>query len=156
MNFKFYPLRALLFALLLFGFKAQLQAQADFLFVKSAFNNSAGGGGGTALVGNLITYTIEITNQTTQNFVASKLYDNIPYGVAYMPGTTKLNTVSVPDVSGKMPYSGSGGYINSPSYGIGILAPNAKATITFQVKVTANGGKIFNNATIDATQNGVA
>ncbi|MCS3796787.1 T9SS type A sorting domain-containing protein [Niastella sp. OAS944] len=156
MNFKFYPLRALLFTLLLFGFKANLQAQADFLFTKGAFNNSSGSGGATALVGNLITYTIRITNQTTQNFVASKLYDNIPYGVAYMPGTTTLNGAGVPDVSGKMPYAGSGGYINSPTYGIGILAPGAEAIVTFQVKVTANGGKIFNNATIDATQNGVA
>lgn len=156
MNFNFYPLRALLFSLLLFGFKANLQAQADFLFTKSVRNISSGGGGGTALVGQKLEYTIKITNQTTQNFVASKLYDNIPYGVAYRPGTTTLNGAAVPDVSGKMPYAGSGGYINSPTYGIGILAPGAEAVIIFEVLVTANGGKIFNNATIDATQNGVA
>lgn len=156
MNFKFYPLRALLFSLLLFGFKAQLQAQADFLFTKSVRNITSGGGGGTALVGQKLEYTIKITNQTAQNFVASKLYDNIPYGVAYRPGTTKLNGVSVPDVSGKMPYAGSGGYINSDHYGVGILAPGAEAVIIFEVLVTANGGKIFNNATIDATQNGAA
>src|SRR5690349_15883205 len=119
MNFKFYPLRALLFSLLLFGFKAQLQAQADFIFTKSVRNISSGGSGGSALVGNTLTYTIKITNQTTQNFVASKLYDNVPYGVNYLTGTTKLNGAVVPDVSGKMPYSGSGGYINSPSYGVG-------------------------------------
>src|SRR5689334_7883520 len=134
MNFKFYPLRALLFSLLLFGTKAQLHAQADFLFTKSVFNNSSGGGGGTALVGNILTYTIEVTNQTTSNFVASRMYDNIPYGVTYLLGTTKLNNVTVPDVSGKMPYSGSGGYVNSPTYGSGILAPNAKAIVEFQVR----------------------
>jgi uncharacterized repeat protein (TIGR01451 family) len=156
MNFKFYPLRALLFSLLLFGFKAQLQAQADFLFTKSVRNTSTGGGGGSALAGDTLTYTIRITNLTSQNFVASKLYDNVPYGVSYNVGSTKLNNVTVPDISGKMPYSGSGSYINSPSYGIGILAPGAEAVIVFSVKVTANGGKIFNNATIDATQNGEA
>lgn len=157
MNFKFYPLRAMLFTLLLFGFKASLHAQADFLFTKAVRNTSSGGSGGTALVTNILTYTIEITNLTSQNFVASKLYDNVPYGVSYIAGSTRLNTSTVvPDVAGKMPFSGSGGYINSPTYGTGILAPGSTAIIEFQVRVTANGGKIFNNATIDATKNGVA
>jgi uncharacterized repeat protein (TIGR01451 family) len=156
MNFKFYPLRALLLTLLLFGFKARTQAQAVFDFVKEVENFSTGGDGTTASVGNILIYTITIRNLTAQNFVASKLYDNVPAGVTYVPGSTRLNGNVVADVSGKMPYSGSGGYINSPTYGSGILAPNSTATIIFRVIVSANGGVVFNNATIDATQSGVA
>lgn len=156
MNLKFYPLKALLLCLLLLGFKARTQAQAVLDFVKTVENFSTGGDGTTASVGNILIYTISIRNLTTQNFVASKLYDNIPAGVAYITGSTTLNGAAVADNSGVMPYAGNGGYINSPTYGSGILAPNVTATIIFRVRVTANGGVIFNNATIDATQGGVA
>jgi uncharacterized repeat protein (TIGR01451 family) len=157
MNLKFYPLRAMLLTLLLFGFKARTQAQAVLDFIKYEENISTGGDGTTAMVGNIIQYTLTVKNLTAQNFVASKLYDNIPAGVSYITGSTTLNTAAVADKSGGiMPYSGSGAYINSPTFGAGILAPGATATIKFKVKVTANGGIIFNNATIDATQGAVA
>lgn len=156
MNLKFYPLKALLLCLLLLGFKARTQAQAVLDFVKTVENFSTGGDGTTASVGNILIYTISIRNLTAQNFVASRLYDNIPAGVAYITNSTTLNGAAVPDNSGVMPYAVSGGYINSPTYGSGFLAPNVTATIIFRVRVTANGGVIFNNATIDATQGGVA
>jgi uncharacterized repeat protein (TIGR01451 family) len=154
MNFKFYPLRALLFTLLLFGFKA-MQAQ-DILFAKTVENFSTGGDGTTAGVGDELIYTITITNLTAQNFVASKMYDNIPAGVSYKANSTTMNGAPFADVSGRMPFAASGGYVRSPTYGVGILAPNVTCTVIFRVIVTANGGSIFNNATIDATKNGVA
>ncbi len=156
MNFKFYPLRALLLSLLLFGFKAGTQAQAVLDFVKTVENITNGGDGTTATQGEVLQYTITITNLTTQNFIASRLYDNVPAGVLYVAGSTTLNGAAVADNAGKMPYSASGAYVRSPTYGSGILAPNATATVIFRVQVTANGGSIFNNATIDATQNSVA
>jgi uncharacterized repeat protein (TIGR01451 family) len=156
MNFKFYPLRALLLALLLLGFKARTQAQAVLQFTKSVANPSVGGDGTTAAINNILVYTITVKNLTSQNFVAAKVYDNVPSGVSYIAGSTTLNGVAVPDNSGAMPYSGSGSLVNSPTFGPGILAPNNVATIIFQVKVTANGGQVFNNATIDATQNAVS
>lgn len=155
MNFKFYPLRALLLSLLLFGFKARMQAQ-DILFAKRVENYTAASDGSTANVGDELIYYIDITNLTTTNFVASKLYDNIPAGVSYIANSTKMNGAAIADVSGRMPFSASGSYVRSNGYGIGILAPGVMATVEFHVKVTANGGSIFNNATIDATQNGVA
>jgi uncharacterized repeat protein (TIGR01451 family) len=155
MNFKFYPLRALLLSLLLFGFKARMQAQ-DILFAKRVENVTAASDGSTANIGDELVYYIDITNLTTTNYVASRLYDNIPAGVSYIANSTRLNNAAFPDVSGRMPFSASGGYVRSPGYGIGILAPGVAATVEFHVKVTANGGSIFNNATIDATQNGVA
>ena len=157
MNFKFYPLRALLLTLLLFGFKAGVQAQAVLDFVKTVSNPTVGGDGTIAKQTDELLYTITARNLSSQNFIASKLYDNIPAGTSYIAGSTKMNTFAVPDrAGGIMPFSGSGGYINSITYGPGILAPNATATIEFRVRVTANGGSIFNNATLDATQGGVA
>lgn len=155
MNFKFYPLRALLLSLLLFGFKANMQAQ-DILFAKRVENVTAASDGSTANVNEELVYYIDITNLTATNYVASKVYDNIPAGVSYIANSTKLNGAAFADVSGRMPFSASGGYVRSPGYGIGILAPGQMATIEFHVKVTANGGSIFNNATIDATQNGTS
>jgi uncharacterized repeat protein (TIGR01451 family) len=154
MNFKFYPLRALLFTLLLFGFKAT-QAQ-DIIFSKSVENFTTGGDGTTAGVGDELIYRISITNMTADNYVACKMYDNIPAGVSYKANSTRLNGAAFADVSGRMPFSANGGYIRSPTYGIGILAPAAPCTVEFRVIVTANGGSVFNNATLDATLNGVA
>jgi uncharacterized repeat protein (TIGR01451 family) len=153
MNFKFYPLRALLLSLLLFGFKAQMQAQ-DLLFAKRVENVTAQTDGTTAVVNDELVYYIDITNLTSQNFIASRLYDNVPAGVSYIANSTRMNGTTFADVSGRMPFAASGSYVRSPGYGVGILAPNVKCTIEFRVRVTANGGSIFNNATIDATQNG--
>lgn len=155
MNFKFYPLRALLLTLLLFGFKERMQAQ-DILFTKRVENVTAASDGSTANNGDELVYYIEITNLTAQNFVASRLYDNIPAGVSYIANSTKMNGAAFADVSGRMPFAASGSYVRSNGFGIGILAPGQMALIEFRVKVTANGGSIFNNATIDATQNGVS
>ena len=155
MNFNFYPLRALLFGLLLFGIKARTQAQLTF--VKAVVNSTTGGDGTVALQGEVLTYTITVKNTGTQNYIAAKLYDNVPPGVAYVSGTTTLNANPVTDKSGGvMPYTGTGSAINSPSFALGILAPNATATIKFRVTVTGNGGAIFNNATIDCTQGNVS
>ncbi|OQP60891.1 hypothetical protein A3860_03955 [Niastella vici] len=157
MNLKFYPLRAALFALLLLGFKARTQAQVSLDFQKAVENITTGGDGTSAKVGEILQYTITVTNKTAQNYVATKLYDNVPAGTTYITGSTTLNGAAVADASGgKMPYAGSGGYIKSPTFGAGILAPNITATIIFQVKVTANGGSVFNNATVDASQNSVS
>lgn len=154
MNFKFYPLRALLFTLLLFGIKAT-QAQ-DIIFSKTVENFTTGGDGTTASVGDELIYRINITNMTAQNFVASRMYDNIPAGVSYIPNSTTMNGAPFADVSGRMPFAASGSYVRSPTFGVGILAPGVACNVVFRVLVTANGGSVFNNATIDATQNGVA
>lgn len=155
MSLKFYPLRALLFALLLFGIKAQTQAQLTF--VKAVVNSTTGGDGTIALQGEVLTYTISITNTGTQNYIAAKLYDNVPPGVSYVTNSTTLNSIAYADkTGGVMPFSGTGSAVNSPTFALGILAPNSTAIIKFKVTVTGNGGSIFNNATIDATQGAVS
>ncbi|WP_205508687.1 T9SS type A sorting domain-containing protein [Longitalea arenae] len=155
MNLKFYPLRAMLFFLMLFSIKSGVQAQLTFF--KTVENFTTGGDGTTAEQGDELIYTMYITNTSTQNYIACRLYDNVPAGVSYIAGSTRMNGTLVTDKTGAvMPFSGNGSPVRSPSYGAGILAPNSQCIITFRVRVSANGGSIFNNATIDATQNSVS
>jgi uncharacterized repeat protein (TIGR01451 family) len=155
MNFKFYPLKALLLGLLLFGIKARTQAQ--LVFTKDVKNFTTGGDGTTANQGDILIYTITLTNNGTQNYIAAKMYDNVPPGVSYISGSTTLNgttaSFTVPDkTGGVMPYTGTGGAVNAPGFAAGIVNPGGSAVVRFRVTVTGNGGSIFNNATIDATQ----
>ena len=151
MSFKFYPLKGLLFALLLLGIKASTQAQ--LVFTKDVKNTTTGGDGSTANSGDVLQYTITITNNGAANYIAAKMYDNVPPGVVYISGSTLLNGAAVTDKSGGvMPYTGTGSAVNTPTYAAGILNPGGTAIVKFRVTVTGNGGSIFNNATIDATQ----
>ena len=149
---KLNPLKALLLFLLLCSMAAGVHAQS-MTITKSVINFTIGGDGSLASDGDVLIYTITVKNNSSSNFTASKLYDNIPAGVSYVTGSTTLNGSAVADVSGKMPYT-SGGLFNTSSNGSGILGANKTATITFSVKVTANAGKITNTATVDATYNG--
>lgn len=150
-----YLTRILLISLLIMRVAQGTQAQSLHLN-KTVENYTAGGDGTMASQNDILIYTIVVKNLSSLNFTGARLYDNIPAGVSYIAGSTTLNGVAVSDATGKMPYAGSGGLINSPSYGAGILAPNVVATVTFQVKVTANGGNITNYGTVDATYNGVS
>ncbi|OQP50952.1 hypothetical protein A4H97_03775 [Niastella yeongjuensis] len=155
MSFKFYPLKALLLGLVLLGIKANTQAQ--LVFTKEVKNTTTGGDGTLANMGDELLYTITVKNNGTQNYIAAKMYDNVPPGVIYKTGSTVLNTTTLTDKPGGiMPYAGDGNAVNAENYMAGVLPPGQKATVMFRVTVTGNGGSIFNNATIDATQGNVS
>jgi uncharacterized repeat protein (TIGR01451 family) len=122
---------------------------------KSVANITTVGDGTTASQGDVLQYTIITTNLSALNITSATVFDNIPAGVSYVTGSTTLNGVSAADVSGAMPFAITGGLVNSPSFGAGILAPNVSATITFRVKVTANGGSISNYANLQGIYNSV-
>ena len=155
MKSKCHPLKFLFLFLLLWCKQSGLNAQTMTLS-KSVENSTTGSDGSTASQGDILIYTIIVNNSSSGNFINTRLYDNIPAGVSYVAGSTTLNDVSVSDASGKMPFASSGGLIKSPTYGNGILAPNKSVTVTFEVKVTANGGNIPNTATVDGTYNSVS
>lgn len=144
----------LILVLLLWGMAEDTQAQSVDLS-KSVANITTNSNGTLAVEGNVLEYTIIVKNLSTVNLTSSTLYDNIPPGSAYIAGTTTLNGVAVPDATDKMPYANTGGLIKSPAGGVGVLIPNAPATIKFRVKVTANGGNISNFAMLECTSQGV-
>src|SRR3954465_13760910 len=122
--------------LLLLGIAYNIQAQT-LNSSKSVANITTTGDGTTASQGDVLQYTIIVTNLSALNITSATLFDNIPAGVSYVMGSTTMNGISAADVSGAMPFAITGGLINSPSFGAGILAPNVSATITFRIKVTA-------------------
>ncbi|MBO9563449.1 MAG: DUF11 domain-containing protein [Niastella sp.] len=146
---------ALILLLLLWGMAEKSQAQSVDLS-KSVANITTSGNGTSAAEGHVLEYTIIVKNLSTVNLTNSMLYDNIPAGCAYVAGTTTLNGAAVADVSGRMPYANTGGLINSPAAGTGVLTTNNPATIKFRVRITANGGNVSNFAMLECISQGTS
>ncbi|MDF2193112.1 hypothetical protein [Paraflavitalea sp. CAU 1676] len=91
--------------------------------------------------GDTVEYVIEVINTGNLNAAGVKLYDYIPANTAYIPNSTKLNGVVIPDVSGMMPFSLTGGrLINTAGQPNGIIRPGVqhKVVMTFRVKTALN------------------
>ena len=146
-------LSVLVIPLLLLGVVERMQAQTIDLS-KAVANITTAGNGVNASQGDVLEYTIIAKNLSGSAFTSSRFYDNIPAGCAYMPGTTKLNSIVVADAGGNMPFSATGGLINSPGALSGVLNPNIPAIIKFRVKVTANGGNVTNFGIVECNNQG--
>jgi len=156
MQTKFCSIKLFLIALLLsMGMATRTNAQLQ-VNISPVYDSTKGGNDLPASAGDILVYTIYTTNTGTTNFTSCRFYNNIPAGTSYVTGSTSLNDASISDVNGKMPFAGSGGLINSISYGPGILGPGAYAKVQYLVKVIANAGTISNNATCDAINSGVS
>ncbi|HEY8893377.1 MAG TPA: T9SS type A sorting domain-containing protein [Niastella sp.] len=156
MHFKFYFVKLFLIVLLLsmgIANKANAQLQVNILNV---YNSTTGAYDSSASAGDILVYSFITTNTSNSNLTGCRFYNNIPAGTSYVTGSTSLNDIPVPDVNGKMPYVGSGGLINPIAWDPGILGAGTFAKVTYQVKVTANAGKISNYATCVATSSGVS
>lgn len=79
--------------------------------------------------GDIITYTIIVTNGGTSSAANVTVTDAPPAFTSYVAGSTELNATPVADVAGNTPLAAAAGY------NIGSLAGGASATITFQVKI---------------------
>jgi uncharacterized repeat protein (TIGR01451 family) len=153
MKTKKIVLSVLVIPLLLLGMVEGLQAQ-NLDLSKAVANITTSGNGINASQGDVLEYTIIVKNLAGWGFTNAKFYDNIPAGCAYIAGSTKLNSAAVSDIGGNMPFSASGGSINSPGAGSGVLNPNIPAVIKFRVKVTANGGNVTNFGIVECTNQG--
>lgn len=138
----------LILILLLWGMAERSEAQT-LDFSMTVANITTGGNGTSASEGNILEYTIIVKNLSTVNYTNAVLYDNIPAGSAYVPNSTSLNGTPVADASGIMPYANTGGIIQSPAAGLGVLLPNVPATVKFRVRITANGGNVNNFAMLE-------
>src|SRR5262249_7111794 len=95
-------------------------------------------------------FTVTIMNTGTARAAGVTLADPIPPGLTYVPGTTRLNTVPVPDAAGgTMPFAG-GGAVNGPNLPAGQIDPGQFAVVSFQVAAAPNtAGTVTNTATIE-------
>ncbi|RYY23951.1 MAG: DUF11 domain-containing protein [Chitinophagaceae bacterium] len=121
---------------------------------KTVDNITTAASGTLAAQNHVLEYTINVTNLSSVNITAAKLFDNVPAGSAYIAGSTFLNGTAVADVAGTMPFSGAGRTIQSPTGATGVLRPNTPAVVRFRVRVTANGGNITNYAVLECNYQG--
>lgn len=99
--------------------------------------------------GQTVVFSILVTNTGTAPATNVTVTDPIPAGLTYVPGSTQLNLVSVPDVGGAMPFA-AGGPVNSNGAPAGQIDPGAFAAVTFEVVPAPNTtGPVLNTATIE-------
>ncbi|HMY74047.1 MAG TPA: hypothetical protein PLQ88_19675, partial [Blastocatellia bacterium] len=101
----------------------------SLLPVKSVVNLTRGGG--LAVPGDLLEYTITVTNTGNTASTATTLRDSIPANTTYVAGSTALNGFSAPNLPGPIP-------INSPGAPSGVLNPGAAAAAVVRFRVTIN------------------
>ncbi|MDZ4549225.1 hypothetical protein, partial [Bacillus cereus] len=92
------------------------------------------------VIGDVITFTLEIFNDSTIPTISTSVIDTIPAGTTFIENSVTINGTPVPNVR---PDTG----IN-----IGSLSAGTVATITFQVLVTSipSNSTIINSATVTA------
>ena len=101
---------------------------AEIVSTKTASPNS------TLEPGDIVTYEITISNNGDIVVTNLALEDNIPAGTSYVPNSTTVDGVSVPDNAGLMPFE-FGEALNSAGLSSGSIASNAVIIVAFQVEV---------------------
>ena len=110
--------------------------------------------------GNVITYTLSVSNVGTANTTSAVVTDALPANTQYVAGSTTMNGVAVPDVGVGAPVAAgiivcSPGSC-SPDNDGGTLVVSSPATISWQVRVAPtpldDGTAITNTATVTSTE----
>jgi large repetitive protein len=93
--------------------------------------------------GDRLRYTLTVKNIGTENAVGVLLRDAVPPNTTYVPGSTTLNGVALPDVAGALPLQ-AGMPVNAPEDATpgamradASATPNNVATLVFDVQVDA-------------------
>lgn len=89
---------------------------------------------GTVAPGAVVTYTVAVANKGTVAATGSMFGDAVPPNTDYVPGSTRLDGVPVPDVGGGFPYA-SARELHSPAALSGVIARGATATVSYAVRV---------------------
>ena len=110
---------------------------ADLVAVKTVRNVTKGQNPATiAQSGDVLEYTIIISNVGNLMTTDATFIDAIPTGTTYLASSTTLNGNSVADDGGNMPYVTTR-EINSDSQPSGVVTTGSAATIVFQVTVNS-------------------
>jgi uncharacterized repeat protein (TIGR01451 family) len=102
---------------------------------------------GSVSPNDVITYTLNLTNDGTADSSSSTLQDPIPANTTYIAGSTKLNGNVVADALGNMPFV-STTTVNSVGNSTGVIAVAKTASVTFQVKVNATASGVITNTAV--------
>ncbi len=107
------------------------------------------------LPGDVIRWRMTVVATAAEPLSGARLVDAMPAGTSYMPGSTRLNGVVVPDVGGKAAIT-SGVAVSSPGAAEGVLLSGAEnaAIVEFDSRVSPqsqSGDRIDNLATAIAT-----
>ncbi|MDZ7613046.1 MAG: hypothetical protein U5K51_04560 [Flavobacteriaceae bacterium] len=111
------------------NFNPNLSAVKSVNNITTGVNNAT-----TATAGDIIEFTIVVSNSGNIMSNDAALLDAIPASTAYIPNSTTLNGNPVADNGGNMPYA-SGAEINSPAQPSGVVVVGGNATVTFRVTV---------------------
>src|SRR6266542_1223280 len=99
----------------------------------------------TAVVGDLLTYTLSYTAAGLGTASGVELADTIPAGTAYVPGTLRLNgaplTDAVGDDAGFIAPAGNGAVV----FAAGTMTSGETGSVTFQVQVGAGPARMVDN-----------
>jgi uncharacterized repeat protein (TIGR01451 family) len=107
------------------------------------------------VTGQLARFAIIVHNTGSGPANGVTLTDPIPAGFVYVPGTTTLNLVAIPDVGGAMPFA-AGALVNGAGSPPGRLEANDQAIVSFEVRAAVGAtGPATNTATIDPDGAGV-
>ncbi|MDI9311426.1 MAG: gliding motility-associated C-terminal domain-containing protein [Limnohabitans sp.] len=106
--------------------------------VKSVANITSGVNPATlAQSGDVLEYTIVVTNSGNLMSNNSTFQDVIPSNTTYVPNSTTVNGINVADISGTMPFA-TPRLINSTGQLPGIINVGAPVTIKFRVLINQN------------------
>ncbi len=141
----------------------QVQIQSAPAFTIQKISTYLEGNPTVLLAGELMRYTITVQNTGTDNASDVEIFDQLPANTTYVPGSTLLNGIALPDSStGGTPLAG-GIPVNAPEDTTpGVMnaaVPDNTATITFDVVVypdVPDGTIIENQAFLNAVGYGIA
>jgi len=143
----------------------QIRIDASPLFDVDKISSYVTGDPDVLMAGETLRYTITVRNIGTGDAVDAMLVDQIPANTSYVPGSTMLNGIPVPDASGGASPLGGGIAIHAPEdptpgtlHAVAAGSQNNVATIVFDVVVNPDvidGTVISNQAFVSAIDGGV-
>ncbi|OUC16020.1 MAG: hypothetical protein B0A82_03940 [Alkalinema sp. CACIAM 70d] len=122
------------------------------LTVLKSYAKVGGSAGGTILPGDVVEYTVTITNTGTVPATNSTFSDAIPAGATYVTGSTQMNSTAVTDGSGgTFPFQ-TARNINSPGLINGVVGVGVGYQVTLKYRVSLNAvnppASIVNQGTV--------